>query len=228
MVRLANPATGLPTAGIIPDQTRQLTLKEIMGMAGPLEVLVNNAKFSAAVTENPRVGSTEVWEIVNLTKDAHPIHLHLVQFQLLNRQPFNVTSYGKAYAAAFPGGVSPVDGLTYPAGVFIPGYGPPLPYNTPNAAGALGGNPDVTPHLQGAATLPLLHEAGWKDTFIMYPGEVTRVIARWAPQSVAIGAVSAGQNTFTFDPTAGPGYVWHCHIIDHEDNEMMRPYMVLP
>jgi FtsP/CotA-like multicopper oxidase with cupredoxin domain len=228
MVRLADAATGLPAAGIIPDGKRQITLKEIMGMGGPLEVLVNNSRFSAASTENPRVGSTEVWEIINLTADAHPIHLHLVQFQLLNRQPFNLTAYNKAYDAAFPGGVSPVDGMTYGAGVFIPGFGPPLPYDAPNAAGALGGNPDITPYLQGAATLPLPQENGWKDTFVMYPGEVTRVIVRWAPQNLAVGAVAAGQITFSFDPTAGPGYVWHCHIIDHEDNEMMRPYMVLP
>jgi len=52
---------------------------------------------------------------------------------------------------------------------------------------------------------------------------------RWAPQSVAVGAVSPGVNRFPFDPTAsGPGYAWHCHILDHEDNEMMRPYLVRP
>jgi FtsP/CotA-like multicopper oxidase with cupredoxin domain len=82
---------------------------------------------------------------------------------------------------------------------------------------------------------------GWKDTVIMYPNEVTRIVVRWAPQDVLVNSVSAGVNKFSFDPTAGqtvvddgfgypggPGYVWHCHIIDHEDNEMMRPYMVAP
>jgi spore coat protein A len=54
---------------------------------------------------------------------------------------------------------------------------------------------------------------------------VTRIIARWAPQDVAVNGVTPGQNLFAFDPTYGPGYVWHCHIIDHEDNEMMRPYI---
>ena len=57
---------------------------------------------------------------------------------------------------------------------------------------------------------------------------MTRLAARWAPQFVAVGAVSPGVNTFPFDPTTGgPGYVWHCHILDHEDNEMMRPYLVV-
>jgi FtsP/CotA-like multicopper oxidase with cupredoxin domain len=230
MVRLVNPATGTLAAGVTANKTRELTLNEIMGPAGPQEILVNNSKWNGAlspnaggITELPQVGATEVWEIVNLTADAHPIHLHLVQFQLLNRQPFQANKYIKAYNAAFPGGTSPVTGLTYPAGQYIPGYGPPLPYLT---TAKLGGNPDVTPYLQSAPTPPLPHEAGWKDTFIMYPGQVTRVAVRWAPQAVTVNAVSPGTNLYSFDPTLGPGYVWHCHILDHEDNEMMRPYKV--
>ena len=62
--------------------------------------------------------TTEIWEIVNLTADAHPIHLHLVQFQLINRQNFDIKKYLAAYAAAFPAAARPVDG-----------YGPPLDYN---------------------------------------------------------------------------------------------------
>jgi len=56
------------------------------------------------ISEMPKEGETEKWEIINLTADAHPIHLHLVQFQLMNRQNFDVTKYSAAYAAAFPGG----------------------------------------------------------------------------------------------------------------------------
>jgi FtsP/CotA-like multicopper oxidase with cupredoxin domain len=65
---------------------------------------------------------------------------------------------------------------------------------------------------------------------------VTRLVVRWSPQNIAVGGVSPGENRFAFDPTAklgvkkdrfgypgGGGYVWHCHIIDHEDNMMMRP-----
>jgi FtsP/CotA-like multicopper oxidase with cupredoxin domain len=58
----------------------------------------------------------------------------------------------------------------------------------------------------------------------MFPGEVTRVAVRFAPQANPAGSTVAGTNYFSFDPTTGPGYVFHGHILDHEDNEMMRPY----
>ena len=63
----------------------------------------------------------------------------------------------------------------------------------------------------------------------MKPFEITRLVARWAPTTTAVSAVHAGQNLFPSNPSSqGPGYVWHCHILDHEDNEMMRPYLVAP
>ncbi len=232
IVRLAN-GTGALAPGVVPDKLRQLTLNEAEGPeeeipGGPEEVLLNNSKWSASFTENPRVGSTEVWEIINTTADTHPIHVHELQFQLINRQKYNAEQYEKAYQAAFPGGK------------FLPALGPPLPYDTVNADGAIGGNPAISPYLQGPVIPPAPNEAGWKDTFKMNPGEVTRVVIRWAQQDVSVADVGAGTNTFPFDPTAtigttdsfgfpgGPGYVWHCHIVDHEDNEMMRPYQVLP
>jgi spore coat protein A, manganese oxidase len=228
IVRLAQ--NGALAAGVVPNRKRQLTLNEVMGALGPLEVLVNNSKWDAPTTEQPVVGSTEVWEIVNLTADAHPIHLHLVQFQLLNRQPFNTSQYLKAYNASFPGGgLDPMTGLPYPPGVFMPGFGPPAGYanyGAANAGGYVGGNPDVTPFLQGKARPAEPYENGWKDTFIMYPGEVTRVVVRWAPQDAPLAASTPGTNLYPFNPWVGPGYVWHCHIIDHEDNEMMRRYTV--
>ena len=73
---------------------------------------------------------------------------------------------------------------------------------------------------------PDANEVGWKDTFRMNPGQVTRVLVRFAEQDVPINGVGPGQNTYPFDPSAGPGYVWHCHILDHEDNEMMRPLQI--
>ena len=120
-------------------------------------------------------------------------------------------------------------GLPYPPGVYMPGYGPPLPYNTPNAAGALGGNPDITPYLQGPAQPPAPNETGWKDTVIMYPGQVTRIVVRWKQQDGTPYPFDAtGATPIAYDKNGilavGPGYVWHCHIVDHEDNEMMRPY----
>ncbi len=235
--KLANFATGQPAVPVA--KRRQITLNEVMGMGGPLEVLVNNTKWTGDSTrpyddftanpsglngdlysELPTEGETEVWQIINLTADAHPIHLHLVQYQLLSRQKFSVTQYNKRYDKAFVA-------AGFPLG-YHGGWGPPLHYTTgkdPNGqpwTTFLGGNPDVTPFLTGKATPALPQERGWKDTFIMYPGEVTTVIVRWAPQD----AIASGENYFEFDPSGGGGYVWHCHIVDHEDNEMMRPTYV--
>ena len=78
---------------------------------------------------------------------------------------------------------------------------------------------DPTAYLQGKAAGPLPYEMGWKDTVKMNPGEVTIIRIRWTSQD---------GSAYPFDPSQGPGYVWHCHIVDHEDNEMMRPYQVLP
>jgi spore coat protein A len=187
------------------------------------------------LSEVPNEGETEVWEIVNLTADAHPIHLHLVQFQLMNRQTFDVKKYNADYAGAFPGGgYDPMTGLPYPPGVFIPGFGPPLDYNTGNP-NALGGNPNIDAagknkslYLKGTPTPPLPQEAGWKDTVIVFPGQVTRFVVRWAPTDLPVNTPVAS-SFYPFDPNAGAqGYVWHCHIIDHEDNEMMRPDEVTP
>jgi spore coat protein A len=229
IVRLVDPAAGNLAPGVTANKTRQLTLNEVQEAEGPFEVLVNNTLWSGTnrsdftpitigsdttyYSELPDEGETEIWEIVNLTADAHPIHTHLTQYQLINRQNFNVNRYGKAYAAAFPGGA------------YIGGYGPPLDYNTGNPR-ALGGNPDIVPFLQGPVRPPEANEAGWKDTAIMLPGQVTRIAIRYAPLDKAIDAPDL---YYPFDPNAlGHGYVWHCHIIDHEDNEMMRPYIVVP
>src|ERR1700733_7601198 len=113
------------------------------------------------LTELPEIGATEVWEVINLTQFSHSIHLHLIQFQILNRQNFDATNYRNEYNSLFPDGA------------YIPSYGPPLPYNVPNAAGALGGNPDVGPYLQGALMPPSASEAGWKDTVKTLASQVT-------------------------------------------------------
>jgi FtsP/CotA-like multicopper oxidase with cupredoxin domain len=247
--RLVDPVTGTLAPGltVTPDKTRELTLNEIVGAGGPLEVLVNNSKWTGKrpddtfipgsvlvngnyLTELPNEGDTEVWEIVNTTVDSHPIHLHGLMFQILNRQAFNTIGFGAAYAAAFPGGgitiIDPMTGLPYALGVFIPVFGPPLGYAPSIASGGkLGGNPDITPFLVGVPAPPLAAEAGWKDTAIMRPGEVTRIAVRFAPQDVPVGT----PGSFPYNPSALDGYyVWHCHITDHEDNEMMRPDQFQP
>ena len=264
IVRLANPTAGTLGRGVSPRRTRQLVLFELEGPTGqPVEDLINNTKWRGIrdragtppdfpipgsesdsfgqgiwMTELPQVGSTEVWEFLNLTVDAHPIHIHLIQFQLINRQPVAIDpntggpTYTAAWASRFPGGmyagVKP-DGswglITYPPGTIIPGYGPPNDYVTPNADDAIGGNPAFSPFLSGPVLPPNPNEAGWKDVIKVFPGFVNRFVVRWAPQATLVGDVQPGQNLYSFDPTTGPGYVFHCHILDHEDNEMMRPYL---
>jgi spore coat protein A, manganese oxidase len=242
MIRLANPATGALASGVHVDKTRQLTLNEVQGPNGPLEALVNNTSWDGigrhedqpppqpredfkpvtvgGVTEYfselPDEGSTEVWEIVNLTADAHPIHTHLTQFQLLNRQAFDVRAYNAAYAAAFDGGM------------YMPEFGPPKDYRpglNPLSGGKYGGNPNVDPYLKGPKMPPASNEAGWKDTIVMMPGHVTRIVIRYAPVDIPTSAPDSALH-YAFDPGSDHGYVWHCHIIDHEDNEMMRPLQV--
>jgi spore coat protein A, manganese oxidase len=233
------------STGKTPDKRRQLILVEVEGDGGPLEVMLNNShwdgnregtttqipgsvsnRHGVSATEVPRVGSTELWEIANLTEDAHPIHIHLIQFQVINRQEFRRDDYRALWDGTFPGGT--FNGVTYPAGTFIPGFGPPANYNTANGAGAVGGNPSFNPFLSSTPEGPDPYEAGWKDTIKILPFQVTRVAIRWAPTTTGVNNVSAGVNRFPFDPTdgPGPGYVWHCHILDHEDNEMMRSYLV--
>ncbi len=178
---------------------RTLTLTEVMAEDGPEEVLLNGQKFTDAATELPMVGSTEDWEIVNLTEDAHPIHLHLVQFQLVNRQKFNAKKYETDWMM--------LNGM------------PPL-----------NKKPEVIPvdkYLIGKATGRIPVEEGWKDTIRVNPGEITTIRIRLAPQDADAALVKPGVNLFPFDPTVGPGYVWHCHILDHEDNEMMRPLKIV-
>jgi spore coat protein A len=114
------------------------------------------------VTENPVLDSTEIWELVNTTDDAHPIHLHLVRFQILDRRRFDVANYWMTSGKV---------------------------------------------RYTGEATAPEPGEAGWKDTVRADPGMVTRIIIR-------------------FEGFTGR-YVWHCHLLEHEDNEMMRPFDVI-
>jgi spore coat protein A len=159
------PPTLRPVARIPESQavkTRRLTLDENMDMTRQsMGMLLNNTPWHMPVTEKPVLGTTEIWEFVNLTEDSHPIHLHMVRFQILDRRKFNV--YGFQTKGT----------ITYLA--------PPMP--------------------------PLPSDAGWKDVVRVDPGLVTRIIV-------------------PFEGYTGR-YVWHCHLLEHEDNEMMRPFEVV-
>ena len=154
------PIAKMPESAAV--KTRMLTLVEVDDLAQrPVAMLLNNTHWNIPVTENPVLDSTEIWNLINTTDDSHPIHLHLVRFQILDRRSFDIAAYwttGK---------------LNY--------FGSAIP-------------PDPS-------------EAGWKDTVRADPAMVTRIIIR-------------------FEGFAGR-YVWHCHILEHEDNEMMRPFDVV-
>lgn len=179
------------------NKKRTLTLMVVGDPTKPVELLLDGQKWNAPVSELPLVGATEDWQLVNLTKGAHPIHLHLIQFRLVSRQDFLVAQYTNDWLAL--NGQPPFD---HPTKV--------LP---------------VKPYLLDGPINPPAHENGWKDTIQAYPGQVTTIRVRFAPQD-EVNSIP-GINLFPFNPAADPGYVWHCHIIDHEDNEMMRPYKVL-
>jgi hypothetical protein len=108
----------------------------------------------------------------------------------------------------------------------VGGEGPPFAYNVKNTDGAIGGNPAVSPYLQGSVIPVVPNERGWKDTYKVLPGEVTTFIVRFAPISFPLSA-PVNSLLFPFDASKGPGYVWHCHILDHEDNDMMRPWNIV-
>jgi FtsP/CotA-like multicopper oxidase with cupredoxin domain len=253
MIPRVHPIVDLTPLAQNPTVYRQLTLNELESTisGAPLEALLNNTKWDGMqviedgppntittrgdfvqsgdysvptfYSERPDEGSMEVWDIINITADAHPIHLHLVQFQVLERIPFDDLAYFDAYEAAFVANMNPG---------YMPAYGPPNNYNIPNLAGAIGGNPDPMPFeialsARGPRRGPEPHEAGWKDTVVTYPGEITKIAVRFAPTDIPNDVTDPAALGYPFDPDDGHGYVWHCHILDHEDNEMMRPTEVL-
>jgi spore coat protein A, manganese oxidase len=194
-LRPNNPIVALSPTVTSSTVTRHMTLEEDRNGGG---FLLNGLHWDDPVTEKPRVGATEVWQIDNHTGLTHPIHVHLIQFQVFSGS----SSYGGHTHGSY---ISP-------------------------ASNSWGGGSGGTDPNAGA----------WKDTIRVSGWNSVSIVIRWAPQDVAAGTVQPGQNRFAFDPTAtmgvtdtfgfpgGPGYVWHCHILEHEDNEMMRPYLVQP
>jgi spore coat protein A, manganese oxidase len=133
--------------------------------------LLDQKHWDDPISEDPKAGSTEIWSFLNATGDVHPIHLHLVQFQVLNRQAFDRQTYlqtGKVISLGIP----------------------------------------IAPESN--------ERPAWKDTIKTYSGYITRVIARF---DLPTGIVPKPGEEFR--------YVWHCHILEHEDNEMMRPYKII-
>ena len=173
-----------------PTVTRTMTLNELSAEGAPIAAVLNGTPFDGSAPITPALGTTEMWDVVNMTGDTHPIHLHLVQFQLLNRQKYNIQKYEMAFSAANP---------VLPTTSYQP--------------------VSVTPYLKGKPVPADPNERGWKDTFRMNPGEVTRILVHWGPQDES--------PAYAFDATAEPGYVWHCHILEHEENDMMQRFRMV-
>jgi spore coat protein A, manganese oxidase len=237
--------------GVKIDKTRQLLFYDDITTLAGVKEFVNNTDWNGlespgiahdfptdGISELPRVGSIEKWQMLFLSTmpGVHPFHIHLTQFQVLKRESLKDAS---VYMSAWNGAFGTILRELLPAGcsvgTYCEDYGPPLPYLAPNADGALGGNPAFSGYLPNdcqtnptdCPTPPEPGESGWKDTVRVASGEVVTLLVRWTPSDVAQIANRSytGKNLYQFDPTQGT-YVWHCHIIDHEDNEMMRPYRV--
>jgi len=143
-------------------RVREMTLNEFDGDNGePMVMLLNRKHWVDPITEYVKLDSTEIWSFINLTQDVHPMHLHMVHFQILDRQSFSTYDYLS----------------------------------------------DNTLRTTGPVIAPAAHEMGWKDVVQCPPETVTRIIV-------------------PFKGYAGR-YLWHCHILEHEANDMMRPYVMV-
>ncbi|MGN5238319.1 multicopper oxidase family protein [Rhodococcus sp. SJ-3] len=193
----------------VPQTVRNVSLSQPSDVRLPPSIMsLNNLTFDTDDIEKPRQGTVEQWNIVNATPDPHPIHLHLVHFRVLGRQAIDTL----AMCARQPQG---------PLGIKW----------TPDA------DPFVVEPLRG----PESWETGFKDTVICDPNSVTRIVVRF-PTTDELGfdpdaTFSTEVHTFDDHAHAVPhhghgepqdgelqGYVWHCHILDHEDHDMMLEY----
>jgi hypothetical protein len=165
-----------------------------------LQAELDGQLFHTLTTELPTNGSTEDWEFVNLTPLTHNKHVHLIQFLLVQRQNFDSARYLADWLAA--------------------NGNPPFTHPTLKLP--------IEPYLMGSPEAPNPEESGWKDTIRTPANQVTRIRIRWAPQDLPTGASQPGQNLFPINPVNGIGFIWHCHLLEHEDNEMMRPLTVIP
>ena len=178
------PDLQLPTLAPLPAPTKTRiqhlseTLDPLTG--APIHLNVEDAPYLDEqthlpdVTTRPAAGSVEDWLLVNTTADTHPIHLHLVTFEVIERRPFDVASYDATTQA--------------------------IAYTGPAVAAAP-------------------NENGRKDTVQAHPGQVTRIRARFELPDEGEIVLPAGVDN--------PQYVWHCHILEHEENDMMRAFEVV-
>ncbi|KAJ1282821.1 hypothetical protein BS78_03G080900 [Paspalum vaginatum] len=147
----------------------------------PTHLYINGKRLEDPATETPRPGTTEVWEVINLTQDNHPLHLHLATFQAVRmRGIVGLEEFKRCMETLY-------DAVRC----------------------------DVGRHAVGEEVAVPEHEKTWKNVVKIAPGFMTTVVVKFL-------MVDTGRS-YPFDATAEPGYVYHCHILDHEDNAMIRP-----
>jgi spore coat protein A len=189
------PAVLQPRVPLVQNgPTRTKTQLVVVDDRANISVLLDGVTHGQKPIDYPLVGSTERWDLVQNSGLTHLIHLHLIEFQVLDRQPIDAAAYNLQW-------------------LLLNGQ-PPL--NTRPIV------LDPAPFATGPSTPPDPYETGWKDSVQATGNMVTRILARWAPQELPADQGGPGINSFSIDPTTGPGYLWHCHILAHEDNEMMR------
>jgi len=174
-------------------KSRDVVAKENMvgppGEEEPNEMLLNGYHFMDPTTDFIKVGTTETWQWINLTVDAHPMHPHLVTFQVVNRQKIDVAAYTNAWAAYLDSGRTTT-------------------------------KPDVSSYLTEDPIDPAPEEMGYKDTVKTPPGYVTRTRAKFTLNATSL--LDYDWRTKSFGK-----WVYHCHILEHEENDMMRPFVVV-
>jgi len=175
------------TPGLPP---RDVVLKENTDeFDNPIEVLLNGYHFMDPTTDFVKAGTTETWRWINLTVDAHPMHMHLVQFQVVNRQAFDVDAYTAAWTAY-------LDSVR------------------------TGPKPRLADYLIGSPLPPAPEEMGYKDTVKAPPGFVTRTRAKFTLPATSLGDYNRKTRSYGT-------WVYHCHILEHEENDMMRAFEVV-
>ncbi|CAD6239375.1 unnamed protein product [Miscanthus lutarioriparius] len=151
----------------------------------PTHLYINGKRMEDPATETPRPGTTEVWEVINLTQDNHPLHLHLATFQAVRARELVELEEFKHCMERLNDAV----------------------------------RCDVARHAVGEEVAVPEHERTWKNVVKIAPGFMTTVVVKFL-------MVDTGRS-YPFDATAEPGYVYHCHILDHEDNAMIRPLKLI-
>ncbi|KAF5202531.1 Multicopper oxidase lpr1 [Thalictrum thalictroides] len=163
-------------------KTRYIAMYEYTSSTDePTHLYLNGKSYDEPATEIPKAGTSEIWNVINLTEDNHPLHIHLGMFVALEQTELVKVAEFKECM------------------------------NTMNDAIKC----NIDKYTTGKRIMVPTHEKGWKNVYKMTPGCITKILVRFS--------FIHSNTSYPFNVSAEPGYVYHCHILDHEDNAMMRP-----